>query len=126
MLRIESTAQDVSVYRNIDVRDHVELLGGNISVLSGSYGIFSGVPRHRARLQFTAERARWVAAERWHEHQSGTWLEDGSFVLEVPYADDRELVMDILKHGAAVKVLGPPELQERVRAELGSALAAQG
>lgn len=95
-------------------------------VLSGSYGIFSGVPRHRARLQFTAERARWVAAERWHEHQSGTWLEDGSFVLEVPYADDRELVMDILKHGAAVKVLGPPELQTRVRAELGSALAAQG
>ncbi len=95
-------------------------------VLSGSYGIFSGVPRHRARLQFTAERARWVAAERWHEHQSGAWLEDGSFVLEVPYADDRELVMDILKHGAAVKVLGPPELQARVRAELASALAVQG
>lgn len=95
-------------------------------VLSGSYGIFSGVPRHRARLQFTAERARWVAAERWHENQSGSWQDDGSYVLEVPYADDRELVMDILKHGAAVKVLGPPELQARVRAELASAMAAQG
>ena len=95
-------------------------------VLSGSYGIFSGVPRHRARLQFTAERARWVAAERWHENQSGSWQEDGSYVLEVPYADDRELVMDILKHGSAVKVLGPPELLARVRAELASAMAAQG
>jgi len=95
-------------------------------VLSGSYGIFSGVPRHRARLQFTAERARWVAAERWHENQSGAWQPDGSFVLEVPYADDRELVMDILKHGAAVKVLGPPELQARVRTELANALTAQG
>lgn len=94
-------------------------------VLSGSYGIFSGVPRHRAQLRFTAERARWVAAERWHENQSGAWQEDGSFVLEVPYADDRELVMDILKHGAAVKVLGPPELQARVRAELAAAVAAQ-
>ena len=94
-------------------------------VLSGSYGIFGGVPRHRARLQVPAERARGVAAERWHDQQSGSWQEDGTYVLEVPYADDRELVMDILKHGQSVRVLGPPELQERVRQELADALAVQ-
>ena len=90
--------------------------------LSGSYGIFSGVPKHTARLQFTAERARWVATESWHEQQNGTWQEDGSYVLEVPYADDRELVMDILKHGRNLRVLGPPALQQRVRDELQAAL----
>lgn len=92
--------------------------------LSGSYGIFSGQPVNTARLRFTAARARWVANERWHPGQHGAFAPDGSYVLEVPYADDRELVMDILKHGAEVQVLGPPGLQARVRQELQAALAA--
>ena len=37
--------------------------------------------------------------------------------LELPYADDRELVQDILRHGGEVEVLAPPELRRRVRAE---------
>jgi hypothetical protein len=34
--------------------------------------------------------------------------------LEVPYTDDRELVGDILRHGAEVEVLAPRVLRERV------------
>ncbi len=91
--------------------------------VAGGYGIFTGAPRAVARLRFTATRARWVAAEHWHPAQRSTWLPDGSYRLEVPYADDRELVMDLLKHGPEVEVEGPAELRARVRALLDAASA---
>lgn len=82
-----------------------------------SYGIFSGRASRAARLRFTAERARWVAQESWHPRQRGAFEADGSYVLELPYHDDRELVMDILRHGAAVEVLAPVQLRAKVAAE---------
>ena len=50
-------------------------------------------------------------------------LEDGSYELHIPYADPRELVMDILKYGAEVKVISPKPLREAVMQHLKSALA---
>jgi predicted DNA-binding transcriptional regulator YafY len=87
--------------------------------LGPGYGIFTGHERDRkqARLRFTVERARWVASESWHPDQKGAWLEDGGYQLEFPYFDDRELIMDILKHGADVTVLGPKDLRMRVAEE---------
>jgi predicted DNA-binding transcriptional regulator YafY len=82
--------------------------------VAGGYGIFTGTPQAVARLRFTPARARWVAAEQWHPRQQASWLADGSYRLEVPYSDDRELVMDILKHAAEVEVEGPAELRRRV------------
>lgn len=87
-------------------------------VLGAGYGIFSGKKVERARLVFTAERARWVANERWHPRQKGQLLEDGRYLLELPYSDPRELVMDILKFGPDVEVLAPPSLRERVASRL--------
>lgn len=55
-------------------------------------------------LRFTAERARCVADERWHPRQTGSFLDDGRYELQVPYSDLRELVMDILRHGPDVEV----------------------
>lgn len=95
-------------------------------VVSGGYGIFGGWPTHTARLRFTPQRARWVAAEQWHPDQHAGFEPDGSYVLEVPYSDDRELVMDILKHGPEVEVLDPPELRERVRSLLDETLRRYG
>src|SRR3546814_9734357 len=46
--------------------------------LGGAYGIFSGAATATAVLRFTAERARWIAAEQWHPQQQGIWLPDGS------------------------------------------------
>ena len=79
-----------------------------------SYGIFSGKRIQWARLSFTAERARWVKTEQWHPAQRGQLKPDGSYTLQVPYADHRELLMDILKHGAHCEVLGPPSLRQMV------------
>ena len=86
-------------------------------VLGSGYGIFSGDEVTWATLRFTRERARWVAAEKWHPKQKGRVLEDGRYELQVPYADDRELLMDILKFGADCEVVAPASLQQRVAAE---------
>ena len=84
-------------------------------VLGSGYGIFSGDQVTWATLRFTPERSRWVASERWHPLQRGKLLKDGTYELEVPYSDHRELIMDILKYGADCTVISPPELIEQVR-----------
>ncbi|MDP1897989.1 MAG: WYL domain-containing protein [Sulfurimicrobium sp.] len=47
-------------------------------------------------------------------------------MLEIPYSDDRELVMDILKYGPDVEVLAPDTLRERVKKLLKSAFSQYG
>ena len=85
------------------------------------YGIFSGAPKARARLRFSVQRARWVSGEQWHPEQTGRWRKDGSYELEIPYSDERELVGDILRHGAHCEVIGPPTLRRQVAALLDQA-----
>jgi predicted DNA-binding transcriptional regulator YafY len=87
-------------------------------VLAAGYGIFSGRKTQWAKLRFTPERARWVAAEEWHPQQRSRWEADGSYVLEVPFSDPRELAMDCLRHGPHVVVLAPESLREAVRGQL--------
>ena len=89
---------------------------------ASSYGIFSGKPEHTAVLRFTAQRARWVAGEHWHPQQQSRVLADGSYELRIPYSDARELVMDILKHGAEVEVISPKSLRNAVAEHLKNAL----
>jgi predicted DNA-binding transcriptional regulator YafY len=83
--------------------------------LDRGYGIFSGPAAQYARLRFTPHRAQWVSREIWHRQQHGEWEAAGHYLLTVPYADDRELVMDILKHGAEVEVLEPQSLCRKVQ-----------
>jgi predicted DNA-binding transcriptional regulator YafY len=91
--------------------------------IEAGYGIFGGSKVAWATLKFSAERARWVAAEQWHEAQRGKYDAQGHYLLEIPYSDDRELIMDILKHGAEVEVVAPAALRKRVKAELGKMMA---
>jgi predicted DNA-binding transcriptional regulator YafY len=58
-----------------------------------------------------------VAAELWHPDQKGSFDASGAYILEFPYADDRELLLDIAKHGAAVEVLAPKVLRDKIRKE---------
>lgn len=82
--------------------------------LASGYGIFSGANVKMAKLRFTPERARWVATENWHGQQISEFDPSGNYVLQVPYSDDRELVLDILRHGGHVEVLSPKELRKTV------------
>jgi predicted DNA-binding transcriptional regulator YafY len=86
------------------------------TALGGGYGIFGGKPKGWATLRFTPERARWVRGEQWHPQQEARDEPDGSYVLAVPYSDDRELIGDILRYGADVQVMlepPPPRLSNR-------------
>lgn len=86
--------------------------------LDGGYGIFGGIPKAWAQLRFSKARAAWVQNEIWHPEQKSQRLSDGRYELVIPYADERELLGDILRFGADVEVLGPPRLREQVKAEV--------
>ncbi len=86
--------------------------------LESGYGIFAGKKNRVASLRFTQFRARWVAKELWHPDQRGETLPDGSYLLKIPYSDDRELINDILRQGREVEVLDPPELRQKLGDEL--------
>ena len=116
---------------SVDAIQHAEILDKRArdvadkrldEVLGSGYGIFAGDRVSWAVLRFTPERARWVASERWHPRQESRLLDDGSYELRVPYADDRELIMDILKYGSDCQVVEPAALQARVAEELQRAL----
>ena len=79
-----------------------------------TFGIFGGKVQGIAQLKFTPHRAQWVAEEIWHKNQKGSWLEDGSYLLEIPYGNDIELIGDILKYGDQVEVLAPAALRQNV------------
>lgn len=85
-------------------------------ILAAGYGIFAGKQTQWAKLRFTPLQSRWAEVEEWHPSQRGRLEADGSYVLEVPYTDHRELLMDILRYGPDVEVLSPPSLREQVRA----------
>lgn len=99
--RLETKAKDVS---------DAEL----DQVLGAGYGIFSGEKTEMAVLRFSPERARWVASEQWHPMQKGRYGEDGFYTLEVPYSDERELVMEVMRHGPHAEVIGPASLRKQV------------
>lgn len=91
--------------------------------LGGSYGIFSGAATATAVLRFIAERARWIAVEQWHPQQQGVLLPDGSYELSLPYHRDEELILDILRYGPDVEVVGPPSLRQAVAKRLAEGAA---
>lgn len=93
---------------------------------ASAYGIFGGKADKLAVLRFSQARARWVADEKWHPGQQGTWLEDGLYELRIPYHDDRELIMDILRHAPEVDVVEPESLRTQVMQRLQQALERYG
>ncbi len=92
--------------------------------LDAGYGIFSGRAAHRAEIRFSPRAARWVADEIWHPEQQGEWLEDGSYHLSLPYAQPKELLMDVARFGPEAEILAPADLREAMRAYLAEGLAA--
>jgi predicted DNA-binding transcriptional regulator YafY len=87
-------------------------------ILGAGYGIFAGKKIQWATLLFSPEAARWISNEHWHQDQKGEFHEDGSYELKIPYSQDTELLMNILKYGASVKVIEPSALINRVSKEI--------
>jgi len=92
--------------------------------MDAGYGIYAGGTRQWATLCFSPQAAPWISREEWHPEQQGRWLDDGSYELKLPYVDETELVMDVLRQGEQVKVVQPSGLREAVKRRLGLALQA--
>ncbi|MES2714407.1 MAG: WYL domain-containing protein [Pseudomonadota bacterium] len=92
--------------------------------MDGGYGIFAGGTRQQALLRFSPQAAPWISREEWHPDQQGRLLDDGSWELRLPYVDETELVMDLLRQGEQVQVLAPDSLRAALRQRLVAALAA--
>jgi len=112
---------------SVDVIDGVEMLDEAARevdptelqrITQTSYGIFAGQPTAWAVLRFSPQRARWIEGEIWHPEQLASFEQDGSYLLKLPYSDDRELLGDILRHGADVQVLEPAALRTKVQKTL--------
>ena len=86
------------------------------------FGIITGPGRQLAELRFSAEVAPWVGKEIWHPEQLMHEEPGGGIRLKVPYSDSREILMEILRHGPDVEVIGPAELRSEARARLQRAL----
>lgn len=91
--------------------------------LGSGYGIFAGKDVQLATLLFSNGIEKWVATEKWHPKQTGEFLQDGSYQLSLPYSDERELLMDVLKYGENVKVIAPTSLKNKIRTILQNALS---
>jgi predicted DNA-binding transcriptional regulator YafY len=96
------------------------------AALGAGYGIFAGANLRWAKLRFNSERARWVAFEQWHPDQRSMMDDEGRYVLEVPYSQPTELVMDVMRHLPDVEVLSPAELDREVRLRVKQALVRWG
>jgi predicted DNA-binding transcriptional regulator YafY len=64
-----------------------------------------------------------VAGETWHPLQESSVEADGSYLLSFPYADDSELIGDIMRFGANVQVLAPTALRSKVQKSFLEAVA---
>ncbi len=87
-------------------------------MIGRDFGIYSGQQRLWAKLQFSPDQARWVEAEVWHPEQKSSHLDDGSYLLEVPYGNPRELILEILRFGPDVKVIEPHSLRDEIKKRL--------
>jgi len=98
---VEKAAKKISVKQLADYYDT-------------GYGIFGGGERSWATLKFNALAARYVEEEIWHPEQRSSIDKSGDYVLEVPFVHSNELILDVLRYGADVEVLGPKELRKEV------------
>ena len=91
--------------------------------MDGGYGIYAGDKPSWATLVFSPQAAQWVSREEWHPKQLTRWLDNGHLEMKLPFVDQTELLMDILRHGAQVRVEAPRSLAVAVVEQLRDSLA---
>ncbi|OPZ59498.1 MAG: hypothetical protein BWY87_00973 [Deltaproteobacteria bacterium ADurb.Bin510] len=87
--------------------------------LSRNFGIMTSPDSHQVRLRFDATTARLIAEQIWHPEQRIELLADGGLILNLAVADLAEIKREVLRFGAGVEVLAPPELRRAVADEIG-------
>lgn len=83
------------------------------SFLEDGFGVFSGKAKYTAKLRFFEPSLNWVKDEVWHKNQK-QYFDGKDLILEIPFSNPTELVMEILRHGESVVVESPDFLKELV------------
>jgi predicted DNA-binding transcriptional regulator YafY len=96
------------------------------ALFSNGYGIFAGNTMQQAELRFDPSAAPWVRDVQWHRDQIQTLEQSGHIHLSFPYADQRELVRDLMRFSGEIEVLAPPGLRQRVIAAMEAGLKKHG
>ncbi|AKM48647.1 WYL domain-containing protein [Edwardsiella anguillarum] len=96
------------------------------ALFSSGYGIFVGSTLQQAELRFDPSVAPWVRDVQWHRDQIQTLEQSGHIRLSFPYADQRELVRDLMRFSGEIDVLAPPELRQSVIAAMVAGLKKHG
>ena len=61
------------------------------------------------------------AQEEWHPQQEVSTLEDGRLQMKLPFVDQTELLMDVMRFGPDVELVEPKELRHSLIEKLRSA-----
>lgn len=88
----------------------------------GEFGIFHSNERHKVVIEFDAQGAEYIRTRKAHPTQKLVPLAGGGVKLTMTVGHLNQVVSWVLEWGPRAKVLGPPELVERVRNELRQAL----
>ncbi|MFO1485552.1 MAG: WYL domain-containing protein [Verrucomicrobiaceae bacterium] len=100
--------------------------------LGGGFGVWSYAGdqkrKHEVHVRFEGYAARVVAERQWHPTQAIRKLKpDGSVIeFQADLSGLEEITRWILSWGSKAKVLGPPELKQRVAQEVAGMKAADG
>ncbi len=86
--------------------------------LSSGYGVFVSGALNTAKLKFSPKIAQWISKEQWHEGQLGQFDKEGNYLLSLPFTNQTELAMDIMRYGSDVEVVTPKSLRIYVKNRL--------
>lgn len=87
-----------------------------------AYGIFTGKANKKAEIRFTGVAAEEMMQEKWHPKQRIIKSDKNELLLEIPYNNDTELLMDIFRWGDRAEVISPDDLRKKAAEQLQSAL----
>ena len=86
--------------------------------INTNFGLMTGGKSIEVCLKFSPEVSHWISEQIWFSGQEVSINADSSVCLKFPVADFREVRKEILRHGASVEVLSPPELREEIKIEI--------
>lgn len=86
--------------------------------LNSTFGIYKGKPSTEVVLRFSPLKSRWIKGQVWHKDQKVKYLKDGSMEISFRVANYWEIMGEILKHGAGVKVIKPGILRKLIKEEV--------
>lgn len=92
----------------------------------GELGIWRSETRHKVVIDFDAQGAEYLRTRKVHASQKLQAIASGGVRLSMTVGNLNPVVSWVLEWGPRAKVVEPPELVERVRAELEQALGQYG